>query len=71
MSHGIVVEHNETGTWYAVSTRNYCPTVHTKVRDLLPGETVIGYRPKRREPVVETKARPKRRGSNRVTTETK
>lgn len=47
-SHGIVVEHKESGTRYAVSDRNYNPDVHRKIRDLRPGETVIGFRPKRK-----------------------
>ena len=45
-SHGIVVEHQESGTRYAVSDKNYNEKVHHKVRDLRPGETVIGYQPK-------------------------
>lgn len=45
-THGIVVEHKENGTHYAVSDRNYNPDVHRKVRDLRPGETVLGYKPK-------------------------
>ncbi|AXQ52878.1 hypothetical protein SEA_NEFERTHENA_14 [Microbacterium phage Neferthena] len=47
-SHGIVVEHNESGVRYAVSDRNYNPKVHKKIRDLRPGETVLGYQPKRK-----------------------
>jgi hypothetical protein len=50
-SHGIVVEHKETGTHYAVSDKNYNPKVHRKVRDLKVGESVLGYKPKRRESV--------------------
>lgn len=46
-THGIVVEHKESGVRYAVSDRNYNPRVHRKVRDLRPGETVLGYRPRR------------------------
>lgn len=45
-SHGIVVEHKESGVRYAVSDRNYRPDVHRKVRDLRPGETVLGYKPR-------------------------
>lgn len=46
---GIVVDHKESGVRYAVSERNYNPKIHTKVRELDPGETVLGFRPKRKE----------------------
>lgn len=46
-SHGIVVEHKESGVRYAISDSNYNEKAHRKVRDLRPGETVLGYRPKR------------------------
>lgn len=46
-SHGIVVDHKESGVRYAVSDRNYNEKIHRKVRDLRPGETVVGYQPKR------------------------
>ncbi len=52
-SHGIVVDHKESGTRYAVSDKNYNEKVHKKVRDLRPGETVLGYRPKRRSEGLE------------------
>jgi len=45
-SHGIVVEHKESGVRYALSDVNYNPKVHRKVRDLHPGETILGYKPK-------------------------
>jgi hypothetical protein len=48
-SHGIVVEHKESGVRYAVSDKNYNEKIHRKVRDLKPGETVRGYQPKRSE----------------------
>lgn len=51
--HGIVVDHKESGTRYAISDRNYDEKVHRKVRDLRPGETVRGYRPKRRSELSE------------------
>lgn len=41
--HGIVVDHLPTGNRYAISDRHYDQRVHRKVRDLEPGETVIGY----------------------------
>lgn len=47
-SHGIVVEHKESGTFFAISDHNYNEKLHRKVRDLRPGETVLGYQPKRR-----------------------
>lgn len=46
MSRGVVVDHKETGIRYAVSTHNFNEKIHDKVRDLKPGESVIGYRPK-------------------------
>lgn len=49
MSRGIVVDHKETGVRYAISEHNFNDKVHAKVRDLKPGETVIGYRPRRKE----------------------
>ena len=49
MSRGIVVDHKESGVRYAVSERNYNPKIHKRVRDLLPGETVLGYQPLRKE----------------------
>ena len=52
-SHGIVVEHKESGVRYAISDRNYDEKVHRKVRDLRAGETVLGYRPKRRSELSE------------------
>lgn len=45
---GIVVDHKETGVRYAVSESNFNPQVHERVRDLRPGETVLGYRPRRK-----------------------
>lgn len=48
-SHGIVVEHKESGAHYAISDRNYNSDVHRKVRDLNPGETVLGFKPLRKE----------------------
>ncbi len=46
--HGIVVDHKESGTRFAISDKNFNEKVHRKVRDLRPGETVRGYAPKRR-----------------------
>lgn len=45
-SHGIVVDHKESGVRYAVSDKNFNPKLHRRVRDLKPGESVVGYRPK-------------------------
>ncbi|AZV01720.1 hypothetical protein HOV00_gp13 [Microbacterium phage Schubert] len=55
-SHGIVVEHKETGIHYAVSDANYNEAIHRKVRDLKPGETVLGFKPKPKEPLGGTTA---------------
>lgn len=48
-SHGIVVDHVESGVRYAISDKNYNPKVNRKVRDLKPGETVRGFQPLRHE----------------------
>jgi len=45
---GIIVEHKESGVRFAISERNFNDKVHKKVRDLKPGETVVGYAPRRR-----------------------
>lgn len=47
-SHGIVVDHVESGVRYAISDKNYNVKLHRKVRDLKPGETVRGFQPLRR-----------------------
>ena len=46
MSHGIVVDHKRNGVRYAVSSHNFNPKDHVKVRDLKGDETVIGYKPR-------------------------
>lgn len=43
---GIVVENLETGNWYARSEQNLDANTERKVRDLNPGETIIGFRHK-------------------------
>lgn len=48
MSKGIVVDHKETDVRYAISEKNFNPKVHTRVRDLKPGESIIGFTPKPR-----------------------
>lgn len=45
--HGIVVDHKESNVRFAISDKNYDEKVHRKVRDLLPGESVRSYQPKR------------------------
>ncbi|QCW22283.1 hypothetical protein SEA_CHEPLI_14 [Microbacterium phage Chepli] len=45
-THGIVVEHKESGVRFAISDKNYNEKVHRKVRDLRAGETVRGYQPR-------------------------
>ncbi|QDK02405.1 hypothetical protein SEA_NUCCI_12 [Microbacterium phage Nucci] len=52
-SHGIVVDHKETGVRYAISDVNYNPDLHKKVRDLKPGESVLAYQPRSRESLQE------------------
>lgn len=49
MSKGIVVDHKDTQLRYAISEHNFNPKVHTKVRDLKPGESILSFRPKKRE----------------------
>lgn len=46
MSKGIVVDHRESRVRYAISEKNFNEKVHKKVRDLQPGETVLGYQPR-------------------------
>lgn len=46
---GYVVDHKEAEVRYAVSPGNYNPKIHSKVRDLRPGETVRGFRLRRLE----------------------
>lgn len=55
-SHGIVVDHIESNVRYAISDKNYNQKVHRKVRDLKPGETVLGFRPKRKGDLVDDTA---------------
>jgi len=45
MSKGIVVDHRESRVRYAISAHNFNEKIHKLVRDLLPGETVLGYQP--------------------------
>lgn len=49
MSRGIVVDHKETGVRYAISEDHFNKEVHKKVRELKPGETILGFRPLARE----------------------
>lgn len=49
MAKGIVVDHKESGVRYAISEKNFNSKVHKRVRDLLPGETVVGFAPKRKD----------------------
>jgi hypothetical protein len=44
---GYVVDHKTSPVRYAVSADNFNEKIHTKVRDLKPSETVLGFRPKR------------------------
>lgn len=44
MMKGIVVESLSSGNQYARSERNFNPEREKKVRDLKPGETVIGFK---------------------------
>lgn len=46
MSKGIVVDHKEAGARYAIWEDNFDDATMVKVRDLKPGETVMGYTPK-------------------------
>lgn len=65
MSRGIVVTHKESGVRYAISKANFNPELHTEVRDLKPGETVLGYQPKPKGSLVaETTPHPTLYGEN-------
>jgi hypothetical protein len=46
MSKGIVVDHKESGVRYAISEENIDEATEEYVRDLKPGETILGYVPK-------------------------
>jgi hypothetical protein len=48
-SHGIVVDHLETGVRYAISEANFDEKINRKVRDLHQHESVQGYQPKPRQ----------------------
>lgn len=43
---GMVVEHKNSGVRYAISEKNFNEKIHKRVRDLRPGETVLGFKPK-------------------------
>lgn len=45
MTKGIIVDHRESRVRYAISEQNFNKKVHKRVRDLKPGETILGYRP--------------------------
>ena len=49
MSKGIVVDNKENGMRHAISESNFRDKLHVYVRDLLPGETIWGFRPKRKD----------------------
>lgn len=49
MTHGIVVDHKESQVRYAIFEENFDEELHTRVRDLEPGETVLGFTPLRKE----------------------
>lgn len=53
MSNGIVVDHKENGRRYAISEKNFNPKIHDKVRELKPGETILGFKPKAKGALVE------------------
>lgn len=58
-THGIVVEHKESGVRYAVPDENYNSDIHRKIRDLKPHESVLSYQPKQgSEPVEQTDEEP-------------
>lgn len=54
MSNGIVVEGKESGVRYALREENFDPETEIKVRDLKPGETILGYQPKQATPKGDT-----------------
>lgn len=47
---GYVVDHRESPVRYAVSPANYNPKQHVKVRELVAGESVAAFKPKRTTP---------------------
>jgi hypothetical protein len=46
MSKGIVVDHKESGIRYAISEHNFKEKVHTLVRDLKLGESILTFKAK-------------------------
>lgn len=44
---GYVVDNKEASARHAVSVENFNPDKHTKVRPLQPGETPLGFNPRR------------------------
>lgn len=46
MSKGIVVQHRDSNVRYAVSEENHDKASEDFIRDLKPGETILGYTPK-------------------------
>ena len=55
MSHGIVVDHKESGTRFATLEENFDPATQTKVRDLRMDESITSYQPKARGDLHEPK----------------
>lgn len=57
MSNGIIVDHKESHVRFAISESNFNPEVHKHVRDLKPGETILGYKPRPIERLGEAEAK--------------
>jgi hypothetical protein len=53
---GKVVDHKESGVRFAISEKNFDDRVHSFVRDLKPGETILGFQPKPKGSLVEDDA---------------
>lgn len=51
--HGIVVENKESGVRFASTDANFDPASERKIRDLHPGETILGYVPRRKSTTQE------------------
>lgn len=51
---GIIVEEKSSGVRHAVSESNFNHKTQKRIRDLRPGETVLGYTPRRKGSLGDT-----------------
>ena len=53
MANGIVVDHKESNIRYAIQEDSFDKKIHSRVRELRPGETVYGFQPILRDGAVQ------------------